>query len=150
MGFKQIKERATFLRNLLELPPLKKRINEMRLVTVMVVWLLVYCCPVVENRDVCLLLCRWSKNHHCWFWMNPLLEWIHCFVKGVYVCVCVYKSIFYCSVWQYIGELTVAKQCTVVITTHYIDEARRANTVSNNKCCVNMWVVLRIQTHPWF
>jgi len=37
MGFKQIKERATFLRNLLELPPLKKRINEMRLVTVMVV-----------------------------------------------------------------------------------------------------------------
>ena len=34
------------------------------------------------------------------------------------------------SVWQYIGELTVAKQCTVVITTHYIDEARRANIVS--------------------
>lgn len=34
------------------------------------------------------------------------------------------------SVWQYIGELTVAKQCTVVITTHYIDEARRANMVS--------------------
>ena len=37
MGFKQIKERATFLRNLLELPPLKKRINEMRLVIVLVV-----------------------------------------------------------------------------------------------------------------
>ena len=34
------------------------------------------------------------------------------------------------SVWQYIGELTVAKQCTVILTTHYIDEARRANTVS--------------------
>lgn len=37
------------------------------------------------------------------------------------------------SVWQYIGELTSAKQCTVVITTHYIDEARRANTVSYHK-----------------
>ena len=36
------------------------------------------------------------------------------------------------SVWQYIGELTVAKQCTVVITTHYIDEARRANMVSQD------------------
>ena len=59
--------------------------------------------------------------------------------RCVCACVCVFNyfmiSIFYCSVWQYIGELTVAKQCTVIITTHYIDEARRANTVSTIKCC---------------
>ena len=32
MTFKQIRERAQFLRNLLDLPPLSKRINEMRYV----------------------------------------------------------------------------------------------------------------------
>ena len=45
------------------------------------------------------------------------------------VCMCLYSELLLCSVWQYIGELTVAKECTVVITTHYIDEARRANKV---------------------
>ena len=46
------------------------------------------------------------------------------------MCTCTCDNCYGCySVWQYIEELTVAKECTVVITTHYIDEARRANTV---------------------
>ena len=52
----------------------------------------------------------------------------------------VYYSGYYVvlsSVWQYIGELTVAKQCTVVMTTHYIDEARRANTVSQDMSVIH-------------
>ena len=35
--------------------------------------------------------------------------------------------------------MTQAKQCTVVITTHYIDEARGANVVSNLLHVINYW-----------
>ena len=47
------------------------------------------------------------------------------------LCVHVYSNciVLSCSVWQYIEELTAAKECTVVITTHDVNEARRANTV---------------------
>ena len=44
------------------------------------------------------------------------------------------------SVWQYITELTVAKECTIIITTHYIDEARRADTVRKIMLYVRMYV----------
>ncbi|XP_065914567.1 ABC transporter G family member 20-like [Dysidea avara] len=98
MGFKQIRERANFLRNLLELPPLKKRINEM---------------SGGEQRRVSFAVSLIQE---------PPMMILDEPTVGM-------DSLLRQSVWQYIGELTVAKQCTVIITTHYIDEARRANTV---------------------
>ena len=47
-----------------------------------------------------------------------------------------------CSVWQYIGELTAAKECTIIITTHYIDEARRADTV--RKLCMHNYAYVNM------
>jgi ABC-type multidrug transport system ATPase subunit len=35
-----------------------------------------------------------------------------------------------CSIWDYLVQLTADKQVTVVITTHYIEEAKQADVVS--------------------
>lgn len=44
MTIKRIRQRAEFLRNLLELPPLKKRIGEMRLASVITSRRVTLCC----------------------------------------------------------------------------------------------------------
>ena len=56
MTFKQIRQRAEFLKNLLELPPLKKRIGEMRYGTVSECYHGNVMVIVVGNNDVFHLL----------------------------------------------------------------------------------------------
>jgi ABC-type multidrug transport system ATPase subunit len=34
-----------------------------------------------------------------------------------------------CSIWDYLVQLTADKQVTVLITTHYIEEAKQADVV---------------------
>jgi ABC-type multidrug transport system ATPase subunit len=34
------------------------------------------------------------------------------------------------SIWDYLVQLTADKQVTVIITTHYIEEAKQADVVS--------------------
>lgn len=49
----------------------------------------------------------------------------------VYLCVCsCVLAIF--RIWEYLVELVSTTRTTIVITTHYIEEARQANWVSSN------------------
>ena len=42
-------------------------------------------------------------------------------------------NIFNVRIWGHLTELTSSHQSTVIITTHYIEEAKMAHTVS--RCC---------------
>jgi ABC-2 type transport system ATP-binding protein len=51
--------------------------------------------------------------------------------QSVSIELSMWKELFimHFRIWDYIIDLTSLKQTTIIITTHYIDEARYANTV---------------------
>lgn len=42
----------------------------------------------------------------------------------------IFISFFFCSIWNHLVRLSTDHGRTVIITTHYIEEARQAHTVS--------------------
>jgi ABC-type multidrug transport system ATPase subunit len=44
------------------------------------------------------------------------------------------------SIWNHLVQITKDGNKTVIITTHYIEEARQAHTVSNNKLQMSVYV----------
>jgi ABC-type multidrug transport system ATPase subunit len=44
------------------------------------------------------------------------------------------------SIWNHLVQITKDGNKTVIITTHYIEEARQAHTVSNHKLNVTSYV----------
>ena len=61
-------------------------------------------------------------------------------------CVCVHMCVCMCvmayRIWKYLAGLTSSQQSTVIITTHYIEEAKMAHTViipALNLCVITIF-----------
>lgn len=133
MHDERIYERFKLIKDLLELPPSDRSIvnlsgGQKRRVS--------FACALVHEPELVIL-------DEPTVGLDPILREKYCktcnhFVFYIYI----YKHICYIIVsdfriWEFLVETTRTSKLAVIITTHYIEEAKQANSVSIRKKCWN-------------
>lgn len=119
MNDDRIRERLKILQGLLELPPNDKMVvklsgGQKRRVS--------FACALVHEPELVIL-------DEPTVGLDPILREKYLLCKRVIAGI----ELFYFRIWEFLVETTRTSKLAVIITTHYIEEARQANTV----CCLS-------------